>query len=171
MLSIDGIGNMNKWLRYPTDWETVHKTLNKVEQAPDNIIGKVLCTVSALNIWYLPDFAEFLFSQNYKKIGVHDHQGMFHPGVLHYPQYMCAKVLPPAMKEIITQKIDDFTLKYPNKNKVQELKNMTNFMNSENWSDKWSALNKYIKSIDIMRGTDFTQDFAELYKIWSQHEV
>ena len=29
------------------------------------------------------------------------------------------------------------------------------------------ALNKYIKSIDIMRGTDFTQDFAELYKIWS----
>ena len=171
MLSIDGIGEMNKWLRYPTNWQTVHETLDKVENAADHIVGKVLCTVSALNIWYLPDFAQFLFDQNYKKIGIHDHQGMFHPGVLHYPQYMCAKVLPKEMKQIITEKIDNFMLKYPEKNKVQELKNMTNFMNSEDWSDKWLPLNKYIRSIDKMRKTDFNSDFAELYKIWSKYEV
>jgi hypothetical protein len=171
MLSIDGIGNMNKWLRYPTDWNIVHKTLDKVEQAPDNIVGKVLCTVSALNIWYLPDFAEFLFSKNYKKIGIHDHEGMFHPGVLHFPQYMCAKVLPQGMKDTITQKIDDFTLKYPSKNKVQELKTMTAFMNSEDHSDKWPALNQYIRTIDQMRKTDFKQDFVELYEIWGKYEV
>ena len=130
-----------------------------------------MCTVSALNIWYLPDFAQYLFDKDYKKIGIHDHQGMFHPGVLHYPQYMCAKVLPKEMKQIITEKINNFMLKYPEKNKVQELKNMTNFMNSEDWSDKWSALNKYIRSIDTMRQTDFTSDFAELYELWSKYEV
>ena len=54
---------------------------------------------------------------------------------------------------------------------MQELKNMTNFMNSEDWSDKWSALNKYIRSIDTMRQTDFTSDFAELYELWSKYEV
>jgi len=171
MLSIDGIGEMNKWLRYPTNWQTVHETLDKVENAADHIVGKVLCTVSALNIWYLPDFAQFLFDQNYKKIGIHDHQGMFHPGVLHYPQYMCAKVLPKEMKQIVTEKIDNFMLKYPEKNKVQELKHMTNFMNSEDWSDKWLPLNKYIRSIDKMRKTDFNSDFAELYKIWNKYEV
>ena len=62
-------------------------------------------------------------------------------------------------------------LKYPEKNKVQELKNMTNFMNSEDWSNKWPALNKYIRSIDTMRGTDFNSDFSELYKVWSTYEV
>jgi hypothetical protein len=77
MLSIDGIGDQNHWLRYPTDWATVEKTLDKVENAPPHIVGKVLCTVSALNIWYLPDFAEWLFAKDYKKIGIHDHQGMF----------------------------------------------------------------------------------------------
>ena len=119
----------------------------------------------------MPDFAEFLFTKDYKKIGIHDHQGMFHPGVLHFPQYMCAKVLPSAMKNIITEKIQRFTEKYPDKTKVQELKNMTAFMNSEDHSDKWPALNQYIKTIDQMRGTDFKQDFKELYKIWSQYEV
>jgi MoaA/NifB/PqqE/SkfB family radical SAM enzyme len=165
MLSIDGMGEQNYWLRYPTDWATVEKTLDKVENAPPHIVGKVLCTVSALNIWYLPDFAEWLFAKDYKKIGIHDHQGMFHPGILHYPQYMCSKVLPENLKARVTEKLQAFIAKYPEKNKVQELQSVVNFMNSEDWSDKWTALIKYTQSIDRMRKTDFVQAFPELWKL------
>ena len=84
---------------------------------------------------------------------------------------MSIKVLPSSIKNIITEKIQRFTEKYPEKNKVQELKNMTAFMNSEDHSDKWPALNQYIKTIDRMRGTDFKKDFKELQDIWSTYEV
>ena len=171
MLSIDGIGDQNYWLRYPTDWSTVEKTLDKVEASPPNIVGKVLCTVSALNIWYLPDFAEWLFAKDYKKIGIHDHQGMFHPGILHFPQYMCAKVLPIEVKHRITEKLNAFIAKYPDKTKVQELQSVVNFMNGEDGSALWPSLLRYIKSIDKMRNTDFTKDFSELWEIMKQHEV
>lgn len=170
MLSIDGIGDQNYWLRYPTDWATVEKTLDKVENAPPHIVGKVLCTVSALNIWYLPDFAEWLFAKDYKKIGIHDHQGMFHPGILHFPQYLCSKVLPQEIKEQVTVKLLKFIEKYPDKNKVQELRSVVDFMNSEDWSDKWDALNRYISSIDRMRKTSFVDSFPELYQLWRHYE-
>lgn len=170
MLSIDGMGDQNYWLRYPTDWETVEKTLDKVENAPPHIVGKVLCTVSALNIWYLPDFAEWLFAKDYKKIGIHDHQGMFHPGILHFPQYLCSKVLPKEIKEQVTVKLLKFIEKYPDKNKVQELRSVVDFMNSEDWSDKWDALNRYIGSIDRMRKTSFVDSFPELYQLWRHYE-
>lgn len=170
MLSIDGMGDQNHWLRYPTDWATVEKTLDKVENAPPHIVGKVLCTVSALNIWYLPDFAEWLFAKDYKKIGIHDHQGMFHPGILHFPQYLCSKVLPKEIKEQVTVKLLKFIEKYPDKNKVQELRSVVDFMNSEDWSDKWDALNRYIGSIDRMRKTSFVDSFPELYQLWRHYE-
>jgi organic radical activating enzyme len=171
MISIDGYGEMNKWLRYPTDWATVEQTLNKVEAAPENIIGKVLLTVSALNIWYLPDFAELLFSKDYKKIGVHDHHGMFHPGILHYPQYMCAKVLPQDFKQVVTEKVKKFIEKHPDNVKVNELQNVINFMNSEDHSEKFSALNKYINAVDKMRNTSFSEAFPELQQMWNRDEI
>ena len=72
MLSIDGIGDMNKWLRYPTDWATVHKTLDKVEQSPDNIIGKAqfiffsLENSRFLEIWKWPN--SIRWNRIFKKI-------------------------------------------------------------------------------------------------------
>lgn len=168
MISIDGYGEMNKWLRYPTDWETVERTLDKVEAAPDNIIGKVLLTVSAINIWYLPDFAQMLFDKQYKKIGAADHHGMYHPGILHYPQYMCAKVLPQDFKQRVTEKVQAFIEKYPDNVKVNELQNVINFMNSEDHSEKFEALNKYINAIDKMRKTSFAQAFPELQEMWGR---
>lgn len=170
MISIDGYGEMNKWLRYPTDWATVERTLDKVEAAPDNIIGKVLLTVSAVNIWYLTDFAQMLFDKDYKKIGANDHHGMYHPGILHYPQYMCAKVLPQEFKDRVTEKVKAFMEKYPDNVKVNELQNVINFMNSEDHSEKFGALNKYIDAVDRMRNTSFAEAFPELQEMWGRNE-
>ena len=44
-------------------------------------------------------------------------------------------------------------------------------MNEEDHSGSWPALNKYIHSLDKMRGTDFKEDFASLYEIWKKYEV
>lgn len=166
MLSIDGMGEQNKWLRHPTEWNTVQKTLQKVDNSKGNIVAKVLCTISAVNVYYMIDFAEWLIEQKFKKVGVGDHQGIFHPGILHYPQYMCSKVLPAEIKSIIADRVESFIEKYPNNEKAKELLNVVNFMNSEDWSDKLPALRSYIRSIDRMRNTDFPAVFPELDILW-----
>lgn len=167
MLSIDAIGEQNYWLRYPTNWDTVKLTLDKVENAPDNICAKILCTVSALNIFYIVEFAEWLLEQKYTKIGADSHQGLFHPGILHYPQYMCAKVLPDVTKKIVTEKVERFINRNPTNKQALELRTVTNFMNSEDWSDKGNDLRNYIKSIDKMRNTDFNSTFSEFLEVWN----
>lgn len=167
MVSIDSIGDKNHWLRYPTDWDTVKKTLDKIEAAPDNIIGKVLSTIHALNIYYIPEFCEWLLEQNYKKIAAH-HDGLFHPGILHYPQYMSAKVLPAKTKEAVTAKLTVFIEKYSENRTAQEFRQLLEFMNSEDHSDKNKTLHTYVRHIDRLNGTDFPSVFTEFYQIWER---
>lgn len=163
MLSIDCYEDKNTWIRYPSNWQDIENTLSILDNAPDNIYGKILCTVQAINIFYITDFAEWLLSKKFKKIGQLDHDGLFHPGTLHFPNYLCSKVLPKHVKKLVTKKIENFANKYPTNKQTKELLNTANFMNSEDWSDKFNSLQQYIKSIDNMRQTNFSQIFKELY--------
>jgi organic radical activating enzyme len=166
MISIDSFGDQNTYLRYPTKWEDVKETLRKVDEAPENIYGKVLYTVHALNIFYMTDFAQWMLDQKFKKIGQWDHDGLFHPGILHYPQYMCSKVLPESVKKAVTKKMQEFSKKYPDNKQTKELENTVNFMNSEDWSEKFQSLQMYIAALDKMRSTEFAETFKELQELF-----
>lgn len=159
MLSIDCYGEKNTWIRYPSKWEDIENTLFTLDTAPDNIYGKILCTVQAINIFYITDFADWLLSKKFKKIGQLDHDGLFHPGTLHFPNYLCSKVLSTDFKKLVTEKIEKFADEHSTNKQTKELLNTVNFMNSEDWSDKLPSLRQYIKSIDRMRQTNFIKTF------------
>ena len=165
MLSIDNTGDRNHWLRYPTDWSAVEQTIDKLENAPDNIVGKILGTVHALNIFYVVEFCEWIMAQGYEKFASH-HDGLFHPGILHYPQYMSAKVLPLTTKKIITDKLNNFMAQHSDNPTAQEFAQLLDFMNSEDQSHKNATLHEYVRHIDRLNGTDFPSAFGEFYQIW-----
>ena len=64
MISIDGGKEINDYIRYPADWDTIERNLHLYDNTPANIDIKILCTVQALNIYYLPEFADWLLMQN-----------------------------------------------------------------------------------------------------------
>ena len=99
-LSIDGIDKVTEYVRYPSNFSVIENNLRMYDDnAPDNMSFKVLYTVQALNIFYLPEFADWLDSQNYKKIIVRrKHETIFHTGVLWGPNYLSTKILPPHVK-------------------------------------------------------------------------
>ena len=165
MLSIDAIDQQNYWLRYPADWKTIEENLQKIDAQGEHLYAKILCTVNAINVIYLADFAEWILSQKYKKIGLKDHDGLFHPGILHYPEYMCTKILPQNVKNLATSNIDKLQEKYPDNNQITNIKNAINFMNLEDNSHLISDLKQYITAIDRMRQTSFDKTFPELAQL------
>jgi len=154
MISLDGVKEVNDYIRYPAKWNTIEENLQLYDNTPDNISIKILCTVQAMNIYYLPEFANWLLSQNYKKVSKPFLEGIFHAGILHFPQYLCTKILPKHTKLKITEKIYKYTELYPSNNSIQHFKKLTDFMNSEDWSHLLDQTQEYITTLDRLRNHD-----------------
>jgi organic radical activating enzyme len=154
MISIDGLGPVNDYIRYPADWSTIEKNLRLYDNSHKVIDAKILCTVQALNINSLPEFADWLISQNYKKIGIKTQGGIFYPGILHYPQYLSAKVLPPEVKEKVTFKLNSYADQNLDNTQIQKFRQLVEFMNSEDLSFMFDQTLEYVEKLDLLRSTD-----------------
>ena len=152
MISLDGHEWVNSYIRYPANWEEIEENLEKYDNTPDNISVKISCTVQALNIFWLPEFCEWILNKNYKKVAK-IHGGIFHPSLLHGPYYLSAKVLSPEQKQIVTEKLDNFISNHPRNKSIQLLKGMVEFMNSEDHSKFYSQTIEYLEKLDSLHGT------------------
>ena len=81
---------------------------------------------------------------------------------------MSAKVLPAKTKEAVTAKLTVFIEKYSENRTAQEFRQLLEFMNSEDHSDKNKTLHTYVRHIDRLNGTDFPSVFTEFYQIWER---
>jgi organic radical activating enzyme len=156
MISIDGAKEVNDYIRYPSEWNIIEQNLKLYDNTPSMIDVKILCTVQALNIYFLPDFINWLFVQKFKKISKTNLDGTFHPGMLHYPQYLCVKSLPKEFKDKISNKIHRFAEANTDNPSIQRILKVVDFMNSEDWSDRFDQTIEYIDKLDQLRGTDNT---------------
>lgn len=154
MISLDGHKHLNDYIRYHADWDTIERNLHLYDNTPNIIDVKLLCTVQALNIYYLPEFTEWLLAQNYKKISRKNLDGTFHPGILHYPQYLCAKILPSHLKKAVTDKFLDFANRNKDNASIQRMVKVVDFMNSEDWSHLLPQTLEYLEKLDSMRSCD-----------------
>ena len=68
--SIDDLDERNKFLRYPTKWESVEESLKTVLKY-DFIETSVCQTISFLNVWYLDEFYKYIKSFSDKYIHIH----------------------------------------------------------------------------------------------------
>jgi hypothetical protein len=167
-LSIDGIDKVTEYVRYPSNFSVIENNLRMYDDnAPDNMSFKVLYTVQALNIFYLPEFADWLDSQNYKKIIVRKkHETIFHTGVLWGPNYLSTKILPKHVKEVITKKLTDYVELKKDVLNVWNFSEMVNLMNSEDNSSLMKEFDEYLTKIDLYRNLNHKKTFDELFKLF-----
>jgi hypothetical protein len=167
-LSIDGIDKVTEYVRYPSNFGVIEKNLRLYDDnSSDNMSFKILYTVQALNIFYLPEFADWLIKQNYKKIIVHrDYDPIFHTGVLWGPNYLSTKVLPQHVKEIITKKLTDYVEEKKGTVNVSNFLQMVSLMNSEDNSSILNQFDEYLERIDKYRKLEHKVTFEELIKLF-----
>jgi organic radical activating enzyme len=162
MVSLDAHQDLNSYIRYPAKWEDIEKHLRIYDNTTGgDIILDINCTVQALNVNYLPEFAEWIWAQDYKKIGKRTLSSPFHTATLHWPKYLCTKVLPLESKKRVAEKLNTFMAKHPNNPEIQKWSAIVDFMMSEDWSDMLDQTKDYLRMLDKIRPVQF----PEIYKL------
>ena len=147
-LSIDGVGTHNEYIRFPSQWDDVSRHISlyqEKQQALTNFRLSISHTVSAYNIFYVPDF--FVWCQK---------QGLPRPwlGRVHTPIHMRPSVWKNEAKSHI----------------VDRLKNSDNsdcqaWANLLEHSDDGSYYSQFVDAVrwhDQYRGLDFKKTFPEM---------
>lgn len=150
MISIDGLRDVNDYIRRPSKWSDVENNLRLYDQTNSNIIVAVNTTVQISNAGNLTKFAQWLLDQNFIKVGKQTDGGIFFASVLHWPKYLSVQVLPQSMKDIVSKDILDFCDQYPSNPGVQRLRSVVDFMNSSDRSELWTQATEYFARLDSL---------------------
>lgn len=150
MLSIDGVGEVNDYIRRPSKWDNVEKNLRLYDQTGNNIVVAINTTVQINNVAHLPEFAQWILSQQFNKVGKNTDGGIFFASVLHWPKYLSIQVLPPEIKQSITIDIVEFVRRYKNNPGVRRLMSVVDFMNARDESFLWPKAEEYFAKLDSL---------------------
>jgi organic radical activating enzyme len=159
--SIDGYGKVLEYQRHPAKWDKIYKNLKTLDDMPDNIQSWFAFTVTAYNVFHMPDFMRWkLESSGLKNLNRTRRRPIVSHHVAHNPEHLNIRVLPPELKQLATQKFNDFVTwveenNYP-PHVVRAAKEISNgvcsYMNSGNYHNEWwSEFVNYTKSLDRIR--------------------
>jgi len=168
--SIDALRERNDYIRYPSKWEDVVASLERLDDTPSNIIVNIACAVQLLNVMNIPELIHWKESKNFKKINLPPYgAGLVGTHLVYLPSYLNVRVLPQHLKDTVSKSIEYFCSRKSNNiefiNNPYGLKRwqgLVQYMNSEDWSNKLPMLADYLTVTDQQRGTDFRKTFPEL---------
>lgn len=175
--SIDSVGEMNDYIRFPSKWEQIEKQLDLLDKTPDSVEVTIACAVQVLNIMYIPDFIKWKVKKGYKKINPWPlGAGLINFHFVYHPAHLNVKVLPQALKDKIAAKYEDFYVWLKENVSsdpefldapygIKRLKGLVSFMQSEDWSVRLPELQEYIVKMDEIRGTDFRKTFPDMAEL------
>lgn len=150
-LSIDGVATHNEYIRFPSLWEDVKTSVGKYqdkERSLKNFRLSISHTVSAYNIFYLPEFFSWC-----------ETQGLPRPwlGRVHTPVYLRPSVWPAQIKSHIIDKL---------KNSGNlDCHTWAGLLESNDDSDHYSEFIESTAWHDRYRGMDFKITFPELARL------
>jgi MoaA/NifB/PqqE/SkfB family radical SAM enzyme len=178
--SIDALMERNNYIRYPTNWKDIERSLWLMDNSPDNIHCAIACAVQIFNIKHIIDFAKWKLIQGFKKINkfsLDEYEtggGIINLHLLYIPTFLSARLLPQTEKEQIEKDFSEFK-KWLWENYRQD----DNFWkdNPYGWS-RWEGILKfvmaedhthllpdfkeYVNNLDSIRNISFSKVFPEL---------
>ena len=175
--SIDGYGKVLEYQRHPAKWDKIFKNLKTLDDMPDNVQSWFAFTVTAYNVFHMPDFMRWkLESSGLKSLNKTRLRPIVSHHVAHNPEHLNIRVLPPELKEIATKKFDDFVAWVEDNNYPPHViiaakkisKGVCSYMNSGNYHNEWwSDFINYTNRLDKIRNesiVDVEPIFKEYFK-------
>lgn len=180
-VSMDASHGRDEYIRYPTDWKTVEKTLHMLDNTPDNIQTSLATAIQIFNIKHLPDFMKWKIKAGFKKLnegtvpgGVQMGGGLVNMHLLYIPTFLSIQILPKEDKLDVERRFmefkdwlwenyrqdDDFWKHNPYGWKRWEA--VLNHMNAEDNSHLLPGFKEYVNKLDAIRGLSAAEVFPEL---------
>lgn len=141
--SIDAVGDLDRYIRYPSNWKTVEKNFLKLRKC-ENVSIEIHCTVQMYNILKLHELIDWATPYGHR----------IYFNILNHPEELNIRVLPSALKQLSEERLK----KYLDIEKVQSI---IDYMNSEDWSDKFPKFIEYSKKLDKSRNENLFDHIPE----------
>lgn len=160
--SIDGFGEVVEYQRWPLKWNQAYKNLKKLDdfaQQNPNILAWLACTVTAYNVWHIPEFMIWKLDQSgFKKINSKLRRPIITHHVAHGPKRMNIRVLTKDLKNDLRVHYNKFSFDIEGKyndiivsNAKSILNGILKYAESDDYSDKIPEFVKYTKFLDQSR--------------------
>jgi len=175
-LSIDDIGDRVEYIRYPVKWDQFKKFLHWCDNdTSDNVTFDLMCTIGNYNIYYYPDFVDWIIEQKFKKINK-TLGGLPKTNMVHFPERVGIKTLPEKLKLVVIDKYKQWNIKDSSDSNIQEVRDnykwylakikefSTLLYNSEyigelDEQDHYDTFKRWHTELDKLRGTSFYDTF------------
>lgn len=158
-VSIDGLNSVYEYIRGNGDWDVLVQNIKEIQKIKNisRVVGAV--TVQASNVLTLDKIIEYFLDD----LGI-----VFHTHRVEYPKVLSAQVLPPKLRALAIQRLQevsyrvkDFKLvqKYPQllDYTLGQIKDNINYLNARDQSDKWQDCVEFNHRLDKTRNQKFEQ--------------
>lgn len=181
--SIDGNFYRNHYIRFPTNWEDIERSLWLMDSAPDNIHCAIACAVQVFNVKHIIDFAKWKLSQGFKKINkfkLDEYEtggGIINLHLLYIPTFLSARILPQEDKEKLVKDFAEFkqwlwdnyrqddNFWKDNPYGWKRWEGILKFVMAEDHTHLLPDFKEYAENLDAIRNTDAKTIFPELVNI------
>ena len=154
--SIDGINDVNYYMRYPSDFSTLKKNLTRLTETNANLIC-LIHTVSNLNIHRVPDVIDWLEDFNKDKTN----KVKLNLNPVNKPELFHPSILDDFTKQMVYDRLTSYKT---NQKNTKELHSLCNIMMQENHRKNHlqKRFYRYITAVDKSRGQNVLDYLPEL---------
>jgi len=144
--SIDAVGDLDRYIRYPSDWNTIVENFNILHKLK-NIYIEIHCTVQMYNILRLQDLIAWVLPYEVK----------IYFNILNHPTWLNIRVLPVHLKKDVEEKLQKYYY-------LPKVKGIIDYMNAENWSEHLDIFYQKTRILDESRNESLQSIITELYE-------
>lgn len=175
--SMDGVGDIVEYQRWPLKWSQAYKNLQKLDhyaQEHNNIMAWLACTVTAYNAFHIPDFMRWKLEESgFKKINSTFRRPIITHHVAHGPTRVNVRVLPKTIKDDLVSKYSS-ALKYFSENHTKNivdnaemiLNGISKYALSGQYDDKLNEFIKFTRYLDSARNQKIIEIVPELRSLF-----
>jgi len=154
--SIDAIGDLNRYIRYPSSWEEITNNLDILKNIPNVQVG-IHTTVQMYNIFDLHNIIAYFKDYNHFL------------NILNHPKHLNIRVLNKKHKQKILNRLLTCPVHNVSTTTIADrIEGIIKYM-QEDWHDKWPAFVAYTKNVDKQRKEnilDHIEEFNEDSNDW-----
>jgi len=163
LVSIDGVGDVAAYVRYPSDWREVDANVRQFDAVGGNSFTSFLFTAHALSLLELPKVLEWVERSAFRSRRWFPHlQDYVSIGLVHNPPHQHVSVLPLEAKRLIKQRISSYLAERLAGQRTDKIEAVVTAMEESDNSRYLPRLRELVRLLDATRGTSFTQTFPDL---------
>lgn len=160
LLSLDGVGKKNDFIRSPSRWNHIMKNVSSLFAGNLNVSISIILTVQALNVLDLYELHEWLTQSELNEVSLHYN-------LLNSPRFLAVKALPSHLKALASERVQKLLQLYekkPNATQITSLQEILIALQAEpeNACD-WNSFKEYTKNYADSIEQDHVTIFKELF--------